>query len=143
MTRTGASRIRILVALFAVYLALLTWMVVFRFELPWAIAQTGRQVKLVPFVAGDGYGASAPWEVLANLVIFVPFGLYLGVLRPSWRWWKAACAFAVASLALEGAQYALAAGMQVSSEINLGTRTILEYVLSPVQKAWHEAGRER
>jgi HlyD family secretion protein len=33
--------------------------------------------------------------------------------------------------------------MQVSSEINLGTRTILEYVLSPVQKAWHEAGRER
>jgi HlyD family secretion protein len=33
--------------------------------------------------------------------------------------------------------------MQVSSEINLGTRSILEYVLSPVQKAWHEAGRER
>jgi HlyD family secretion protein len=33
--------------------------------------------------------------------------------------------------------------MQVSSEINLGTRTILDYVLSPVQKAWHEAGRER
>jgi HlyD family secretion protein len=33
--------------------------------------------------------------------------------------------------------------MQVSSEIDLGTRTILEYVLSPVQRAWHEAGRER
>ena len=46
-------------------------------------------------------------------------------------------------LALDGAKYALAPGMQVSSEINLGTRTILEYVLSPVQKAWHEAGRER
>lgn len=37
----------------------------------------------------------------------------------------------------------LSPGMQVSSEISLGTRTILEYVLSPVQKAWHEAGRER
>jgi len=46
-------------------------------------------------------------------------------------------------LAVGGAKYALAPGMQVSSEINLGTRTILEYVLSPVQKAWHEAGRER
>ena len=46
-------------------------------------------------------------------------------------------------LATDGARYALAPGMQVSSEINLGTRTILEYVLSPVQKAWHEAGRER
>lgn len=47
------------------------------------------------------------------------------------------------SLAVNGAKYTLAPGMQVASEINLGTRTILEYVLSPVQKAWHEAGRER
>jgi len=46
-------------------------------------------------------------------------------------------------LVVEGAKFALAAGMQVSSEINLGTRSILEYVLSPVQKAWQEAGRER
>ena len=46
-------------------------------------------------------------------------------------------------LVVDGSRYALSAGMQVSSEINLGTRTILEYVLSPVQKAWQEAGRER
>ena len=46
-------------------------------------------------------------------------------------------------LAVDGASYPLSAGMQVSGEINLGTRTILEYVLSPVQKAWQEAGRER
>lgn len=46
-------------------------------------------------------------------------------------------------LEVDGSKYALQAGMQVSSEINLGTRSILEYVLSPVQKAWHEAGRER
>jgi hemolysin D len=46
-------------------------------------------------------------------------------------------------LVVDGARYALSAGMQVSGEINLGTRSILEYVLSPVQKAWHEAGRER
>lgn len=35
------------------------------------------------------------------------------------------------------------AGMQVSAEILLGTRTVLEYLLSPVQKTVHEAGRER
>ena len=46
-------------------------------------------------------------------------------------------------LATESASYPLSPGMQVASEINLGTRSILEYVLSPVQKAWHEAGRER
>ena len=30
--------------------------------------------------------------------------------------------------------------MQVSAEIHLGTRSVLEYLLSPVQKIAHEAG---
>jgi len=34
-------------------------------------------------------------------------------------------------------------GMQVTAEIHLGTRTVLEYLLSPVQKVTHEAGREK
>jgi HlyD family secretion protein len=34
-------------------------------------------------------------------------------------------------------------GMQVNAAIHLGTRTVLEYLLSPVQKIAHEAGRER
>ncbi|MBI4195602.1 MAG: HlyD family type I secretion periplasmic adaptor subunit [Betaproteobacteria bacterium] len=40
-------------------------------------------------------------------------------------------------------KHAFAPGMQVNAEIHLGTRTILEYLLSPVQKTLHEAGRER
>jgi hemolysin D len=43
----------------------------------------------------------------------------------------------------DGRRYPLQPGMQVSGEIHLGTRTILEYLLSPVQKAFHEAARER
>ena len=46
-------------------------------------------------------------------------------------------------LRAEGRGYPLQAGMQVTSEIHLGTRSVLEYLLSPVQKAFHEAGRER
>jgi HlyD family secretion protein len=46
-------------------------------------------------------------------------------------------------LATDGRRYPLQAGMQVVGEIHLGTRSVLEYVLSPVQKAFHEAGRER
>ncbi|HEX7055171.1 MAG TPA: HlyD family type I secretion periplasmic adaptor subunit [Burkholderiales bacterium] len=46
-------------------------------------------------------------------------------------------------LAADGRRYALQPGMQVAGEIHLGTRTVLEYVLSPVQKAFHEAARER
>lgn len=47
------------------------------------------------------------------------------------------------SLSAEGERFELSPGMQVAAEVKLWTRTILEYLLSPVQKAFHEAGRER
>jgi HlyD family secretion protein len=43
----------------------------------------------------------------------------------------------------DGRRYELTPGMHVTAEIKLGERTVLEYLLSPVQKAFHEAGRER
>jgi HlyD family secretion protein len=56
---------------------------------------------------------------------------------------RAIVALSAQHLVADGARYALQPGMQVASEIHLGTRSILEYVLSPVQKAFHEAARER
>ena len=47
------------------------------------------------------------------------------------------------TLDADGVKYRLQPGMQVSAEIHLGTRSVLEYLLSPVQKAFQEAARER
>lgn len=46
-------------------------------------------------------------------------------------------------LATDGHRMRLSSGMQVVAEIHQGQRTVIEYLLSPVQKAWQEAGRER
>jgi hemolysin D len=46
-------------------------------------------------------------------------------------------------LVTRGQRFKLAPGMQVSAEINLGTRTVLQYLLSPIQKNLHEAWRDR
>jgi HlyD family secretion protein len=46
-------------------------------------------------------------------------------------------------LEADGQKHQLSPGMQVSAEIHLGTRTVLEYLLSPVSQAFHEAARER
>ena len=46
-------------------------------------------------------------------------------------------------LEANGVHHSLTPGMQVTAEIHLGTRTILEYLLSPVRGAFQEAGRER
>lgn len=43
----------------------------------------------------------------------------------------------------EGRFHKLSPGMQVSAEVNLGSRTVLEYLFSPIQKTMAEAGRER
>ncbi|CAN5447438.1 HlyD family type I secretion periplasmic adaptor subunit [soil metagenome] len=43
----------------------------------------------------------------------------------------------------QGNRLQLAPGMQAVAEINQGKRTVLEYLLSPVQKAASEAARER
>ncbi len=40
-------------------------------------------------------------------------------------------------------QFAVAAGMQVTAEIVEGDRTVMEYLLSPVQRVASEAGQER
>lgn len=113
MTAVSGTRVRArtsLVVLFAVYLFLLAWIVLWKLEFPWLGEEGQRVIKLVPFVPGTGTGASDPLEVVANVVLFVPFGLYLGLLAPPWSWWKAASAVAAASLGLEIAQYILAVG---------------------------------
>ena len=109
-SRTGGRAL--LVALFVVYLALLAWSVLWKFEVPWIgeAALRPRPIKLIPFLPSGDAGASAPQEVVANLLLFVPFGLYLGLLAPGWQWWKAACVFVGASLALEVTQHLISTG---------------------------------
>lgn len=46
-------------------------------------------------------------------------------------------------LRLGDARHTLLPGMQLTAEIKLAERTVLEYILSPVQKIAAEAGRER
>lgn len=57
--------------------------------------------------------------------------------------YKALVALSSTALVADGVRYPLAVGMQTTAEILLGDRTVAEYLLSPVQKAWHEAARER
>jgi HlyD family secretion protein len=43
----------------------------------------------------------------------------------------------------DGVRLHLNPGMQVAAEIHLGERRVIDYLLSPVRKTLHEAGRER
>jgi HlyD family secretion protein len=57
--------------------------------------------------------------------------------------YKALVTLDAMQLEMDGRRFPLGAGMQAHAEILLGRRSVIEYLLSPVRKAWHEAGRER
>lgn len=103
-------QLRLLAVLFAIYLALLVWVVLWKLEAPHVGRGGLRPVKLIPFVAAGTDAASDPFEVAANLMLFLPFGAYLRWLAPSCSWWGATALAAAASLLLESAQFALAIG---------------------------------
>ena len=110
-TPSPTSR-RLLVVLFVVYLVLLVWIILWKLELPYvgAAASLARPIKLVPYFPSGDFNASDPLEVLVNILLFVPFGSYLGMLAPRLGWWPIAGILIASSLALETTQHLLSVG---------------------------------
>lgn len=113
----------ILIVAFAVYLALLAWVVLWKLEAPWIGDAVGlyRPIKLVPFVPSGQAGASTPVEMLINLVLFVPLGLFVGALAPSWAWWKSGVTALAATLVLETVQHLLSTGSFDTTDLIVNT----------------------
>jgi glycopeptide antibiotics resistance protein len=113
----------VLVVLFVVYLVLLAWTVVWKLDVPYvgAAALLPRPIKLIPFLPSAEAGGSAPVEVVANFVLFVPFGVYLGLLAPTWQPWKWTGLFVGASFVLETTQHLLSTGSFDTTDIIVNT----------------------
>lgn len=118
-TRQRDDRIA-LVLLFAVYLFVLLWLAVFKLHVPFIGRDDMREIKLIPFVAIDGFGLNSPLELMGNVAVFIPFGIYLRTLVP-WRPGAMVLAIAGTSLAVEVAQYVLAVGATDVSDLILNT----------------------
>jgi glycopeptide antibiotics resistance protein len=115
------NRRGLLRVLFATYLALLAWIVVWKLGTPFIGDGGLREVKLVPFVSSACNGASAPSEVIANVVLFLPFGVYLGLIAPTWTWWRTTATIAGASVLAETMQFALAVGASDVTDVVTNT----------------------
>jgi len=113
----------VLVVLFIVYLVLLAWAVVWKLDVPYIgeAALLPRPIKLIPFVPSAEAGASAPLELLANVVLFVPFGVYLGLLAPTWPLWRWTGVLVGASFVLEATQHLLSTGSFDTTDIIVNT----------------------
>ena len=104
---------RLVPALFLIYLALLVWIILLKLQFSLQDLDTGRSVNLIPFYYDKEIGTAFHLkEVLENLLIFVPMGIYLQMLLPKRRLHIKLIIIAGTSLLLEALQYVLASSYE-------------------------------
>ncbi|HSA90588.1 MAG TPA: HlyD family type I secretion periplasmic adaptor subunit [Burkholderiales bacterium] len=115
------------------------------------IVPQGERLRAEVWVSNDDIGfvrAAQPAKIKLAAFQFQKYGMLEGAVAQvsadaTEGAFRALIDLARQHLETDGQRYALAPGMQLVAEIHLGDRSVLEYLLSPVRKAFHEAGRER
>lgn len=98
-------------ALFAIYLIALFWIIVLKFNIPFSYMGGQRSINLIPFNEPLILNGKADFgELILNVLIFVPLGLYAGILFEKWNFAKKVGLFSSISLLLEVSQYMLGIG---------------------------------
>jgi glycopeptide antibiotics resistance protein len=95
--------------LFIVYLIALFWILLFKLGVRFSYMEN-RSVNLVPFRETLMYGKINVSEIILNIVIFVPLGIYVGVLSKRWKFGIKLFSFFLVSLMFEVLQYILRVG---------------------------------
>ena len=93
--------------LFLLYLALLIWIILFKLQFSITALDRVREINLIPFYYKEEVTFHAT-EVLENVLIFVPFGIYLCLILRRSRLSSKLLFIAGMSLLLELCQYVLA-----------------------------------
>lgn len=107
--------------LFAIYCILLIWMILFKFS--FSIGQIKmmlgtRSINLIPFYYGNETAFHRK-EVLMNVVIFIPFGLYLKMINIDTK--KAIISGLLFSLVMEVCQFVFKIGASDITDILTNT----------------------
>lgn len=106
--------------LFAVYLLLLAWLVLFKlsFNLSTAFDQQIRSLNLIPFTDTS---RSNVRQMIYNVVVFIPFGLLLSVNLKRANFWRKLVFVLIVSLAAELMQFVFAIGVTDITDVITNT----------------------
>lgn len=97
--------------LFVIYMVLLVWIILFKMQFSFSELETFRVINLIPFYYNNEIGIAFHLkEVLENVAIFIPLGIYLSMIKFRMSFKVKVLLVFAASLALEVFQYILAVG---------------------------------
>ena len=96
--------------LFIIYLVALLWILVFKLGVRFSY-MANRSVNLIPFSEPLILNGKIDFgEMILNVVIFVPLGMYAGILFERWIFGKKVFLFFLVSLMVEALQFILRVG---------------------------------
>ena len=96
---------KLTIVLFIIYLIALIWILLFKLGVRFSY-MANRSVNLIPFSRGNNDVS----EIVLNVMIFVPLGIYAGILFKRWIFGNNLFFFFLISLIVEGLQFILRVG---------------------------------
>lgn len=107
--------------LLGIYIILLTWIIVFKMQLSWNFPYI-RSINLIPFaesviVNGKIYFG----EIINNLIVFIPVGLYIGMLEKNKKFDKKVIPIFILTLIFETLQFILHIGATDITDVIMNT----------------------
>lgn len=104
------SAIKLTIALFIVYLIALFWILLFKLGVRFSYMEQ-RQVNLIPFKEALVLNRNIDvGEIIMNVIIFLPLGIYAGILFKTWNFGKHVFFFFLISFFVEALQFILRVG---------------------------------
>ena len=94
---------------FGVYLVLLAWLVLFKFSVNLSALPDLRRINLIPLYYDNETNTHAA-EVIYNILIFVPLGVYIQIFREKWPLAAKCLVIILTSFLFEAVQFLFAIG---------------------------------
>lgn len=128
--------------LFLLYLVLLIWIILFKLQFSITALDRVREINLIPFYYKEEISFHAT-EVLENVLIFVPFGIYLCLVFQRSRLRSKLLFIAGMSMLLEVCQYFLAVGRSDITDLitNISGGLIGIFLYNTVVRLFHNQRR--
>lgn len=113
MAKQRAEKQRALtLTLFAVYMLILIWMVLFKLQFSVPVIEEERTFNLIPLQGSYGdNGLFRFGEVRNNILAFIPLGIYLCMLKRNWLFMKKTLSVFLLSMSFEVTQFVFAIGI--------------------------------
>ncbi|MGE7717728.1 Glycopeptide antibiotics resistance protein [Priestia megaterium] len=111
MKKLKNNQNKITAGLFAIYLFALTWIIVFKMQFSLQSLPDFRKINLIPFAGSAKVNNQIYFnEIIYNVLAFIPFGIYISMLKPNWSFLKKIAVIAGVSLLFEILQFIFAIG---------------------------------